>query len=56
VYSSTTRAPEGCQKFPHVVRGNGSIASRMGTDRPRPLLPHRLQLAEAFKEEMNFKR
>src|SRR5664279_1414973 len=21
--------PEGCQKFPHVVRGNGSIASRM---------------------------
>jgi hypothetical protein len=21
--------PEGCQKFPHVVRGNGSIVSRM---------------------------
>ena len=42
--------PESCQKFPHVVRGNGSIAQpHVGTDRPRLLLPHRLQLARSVQ-------
>ena len=49
--------PESCQKFPHVVRGNGSIASRMWELIDRacycPIVYNSL---EAFKEEMSFKR
>ena len=49
--------PESCQKFPHVVRGNGSLASRMWELIDRacycPIVYNSL---EAFKEEMNFKR
>jgi Fe-S-cluster containining protein len=49
--------PESCQKFPHVVRGNGSIASRMWELIDRacycPIVYNSL---EAFKEEMAFKR
>ena len=42
--------PESCQKFPHVVRGNGSIASRMWEfDRSRLLLPDRVQLARSVQ-------
>jgi Fe-S-cluster containining protein len=49
--------PEGCQKFPHVVRGNGSIVSRMWELIDRacycPIVYNSL---EAFKDEMGFKR
>ena len=49
--------PENCQKFPHVVRGNGSIVSRMWELIDRacycPIVYNSL---EAFKEEMAFKR
>ena len=49
--------PEGCQKFPHVVRGNGSIVSRMWELIDRacycPIVYNSL---EAFKDEMDFKR
>ena len=49
--------PDSCQKFPHVVRGNGSIASRMWEliDRASycPIVYNSL---EAFKDEMEFKR
>ena len=49
--------PETCQRFPHVVRGNGSIASRMWelVDRACycPIVYNSL---EAFKQELGFKR
>jgi Fe-S-cluster containining protein len=49
--------PESCQRFPHVVRGTGSIASRMWefVDRASycPIVYNSL---EAFKEELDFKR
>ena len=49
--------PESCQKFPHVVRGNGSIVSRMWELIDRacycPIVYNSL---EAFKDEMHFKR
>lgn len=49
--------PETCQKFPHVVRGTGSIASRMWQFVDRacycPIVYNSL---EAFKEELGFKR
>jgi Fe-S-cluster containining protein len=49
--------PESCQKFPHVVRGNGSIASRMWefVDRASycPIVYNSL---EAFKDQLKFKR
>jgi Fe-S-cluster containining protein len=49
--------PEGCQKFPHMVRDNGSIVSRMWELIDRacycPIVYHSL---EAFKDEMEFKR
>ena len=49
--------PESCQKFPHVVRGNGSIVSRMWELIDRacycPIVYNSL---EAFKDEMEFKR
>lgn len=49
--------PETCQRFPHVVRGNGSILSRMWemTDRATycPIVYNSL---EAFKDETGFQR
>jgi uncharacterized protein len=49
--------PETCRKFPHVVRGNGSIASRMWQFADRacycPIVYNSL---EAFKKELGFTR
>ena len=49
--------PETCQKFPHVVRGGGSIASRMWQFADRacycPIVYNSL---EAFKEKLGFTR
>jgi Fe-S-cluster containining protein len=49
--------PESCQRFPHVVRGSGSLASRMWEFVDRacycPIVYNSL---EAFKEELGFKR
>ena len=49
--------PDTCQRFPHVVRGAGSIASRMWqfVDRATycPIVYNSL---EAFKEELRFKK
>ncbi len=49
--------PETCQRFPHLVRGNGSIASRMWQFVDRacycPIVYNSL---EAFKEETRFRR
>jgi Fe-S-cluster containining protein len=49
--------PESCQKFPHMVRGNGSIASRMWEMVDRacycPIVYNSL---EAFKDHLKFKR
>lgn len=49
--------PDSCQKFPHVVRGQGSIASRMWQFADRacycPIVYNSL---EAFKDQLGFKR
>jgi Fe-S-cluster containining protein len=49
--------PDTCQRFPHLVRGNGSIASRMWefVDRATycPIVYNSL---EAFKAELRFRR
>jgi Fe-S-cluster containining protein len=49
--------PDNCQRFPHIVRGAGSIASRMWQFVDRacycPIVYHSL---EAFKQELGFKR
>jgi hypothetical protein len=49
--------PETCQRFPHMVRGNGSIASRMWQFIDRacycPIVYNSL---EAFKKELRFLR
>ena len=49
--------PDVCQRFPHLVRGNGSIASRMWQFIDRacycPIVYNSL---EAFKEELGFHR
>ena len=49
--------PETCQRFPHLVRGNGSIASRMWQFIDRacycPIVYNSL---EAFKEKLGFRR
>ena len=49
--------PDICQRFPHLVRGNGSIASRMWQMVDRacycPIVYNTLQ---AFKGELGFKR
>lgn len=48
--------PESCQRFPHLVRGNGSIVSRMWEMVDRacycPIVYNSL---EAFKQETGFK-
>ena len=49
--------PESCQKFPHVVRGTGSIASRMWQFIDRAsYCPIVYNTLEAFKEDLKFKR
>lgn len=49
--------PESCQKFPHVVRGNGSIASRMWEFVDRACYcPIVYNTLEAFKDELKFQR
>ena len=49
--------PESCQRFPHLVRGTGSIVSRMWQFVDRacycPIVYNSL---EAFKDELKFKR
>jgi hypothetical protein len=49
--------PDACQRFPHVVRGAGSIASRMWQFIDRacycPIVYNSL---EAFKKELRFRR
>ena len=49
--------PDVCQRFPHIVRGQGSIASRMWQFVDRacycPIVYHSL---EAFKQELGFRR
>jgi Fe-S-cluster containining protein len=49
--------PETCQRFPHLVRGNGSIVSRMWQFVDRacycPIVYNSL---EAFKDELRFRR
>lgn len=48
--------PDACQRFPHLVRGNGSILSRMWQFVDRacycPIVYNSL---EAFKEEMGYR-
>ncbi|MGP8242910.1 MAG: YkgJ family cysteine cluster protein [Bryobacteraceae bacterium] len=49
--------PDICQRYPHLVRGNGSIASRMWSlvDRAS-VCPIVYNSLEAFKEHMRFRR
>jgi Fe-S-cluster containining protein len=48
--------PENCQRFPHVVRGNGSIASRMWQFVDRACYcPIVYNAMEAFKVELRFR-
>jgi uncharacterized protein len=48
--------PDACQRFPHVVRGNGSIASRMWEFVDRACYcPIVFNSLEAFKEEMGYR-
>ena len=49
--------PDACQRFPHLVRGNGSIASRMWQFVDRACYcPIVYSSLEAFKGELGFKR
>ena len=49
--------PDTCQRFPHVVRGNGSIASRMWQFIDRACYcPIVYNALEAFKVETGFRR
>jgi len=49
--------PDTCQRFPHLVRGNGSIASRMWQFIDRACYcPIVYNALEAFKEETGFRR
>ncbi|HUK15718.1 MAG TPA: YkgJ family cysteine cluster protein [Bryobacteraceae bacterium] len=49
--------PDICQRYPHMVRGNGSIASRMWTFVDRAAVcPIVYNALEAFKQEMRFRR
>jgi Fe-S-cluster containining protein len=49
--------PETCEKFPHVVRGTGSIVSRMWEFVDRACYcPIVYNTLEAFKDELKFKR
>ena len=49
--------PDTCRRFPHMVRGNGSIASRMWQFIDRACYcPIVYNALEAFKEETKFRR
>jgi Fe-S-cluster containining protein len=49
--------PDSCQRFPHLVRGAGSIASRMWQFIDRACYcPIVYNAMEAFKKELGFKR
>jgi uncharacterized protein len=49
--------PDNCQRFPHLVRGTGSIASRMWQFVDRAVYcPIVYNSLEAFKQELGFKR
>jgi Fe-S-cluster containining protein len=49
--------PETCQRFPHMVRGSGSIASRMWQFVDRACYcPIVYNALEAFKQELRFRR
>jgi Fe-S-cluster containining protein len=49
--------PDICQRYPHIVRGNGSIASRMWSFVDRAsVCPIVYNSLEKFKEEMKFQR
>ncbi|HJZ99244.1 MAG TPA: YkgJ family cysteine cluster protein, partial [Candidatus Solibacter sp.] len=49
--------PEVCQRYPHLVRGQGSIASRMWSMVDRAsVCPIVYNSLEAFKVELKFKR
>ena len=49
--------PDTCSRFPHLVRGNGSIASRMWQFIDRAVYcPIVYNSLEAFKDELKFKR
>jgi hypothetical protein len=49
--------PDVCQRYPHLVRGNGSIASRMWSIVERAgVCPIVYNSLEAFKEELKFRR
>ena len=48
--------PEACRRFPHIVRGNGSIVSRMWEFVDRACYcPIVYNSVEAFKEEMGYR-
>ena len=49
--------PDVCQRYPHLVRGNGSIASRMWSmvDRAE-ICPIVYNSLEAFKKELGFRK
>lgn len=49
--------PETCQRFPHMVRGQGSLASRMWQFIDRACYcPIVYNAMEAFKEELSFRK
>jgi Fe-S-cluster containining protein len=49
--------PDICQRYPHIVRGNGSIASRMWSFVDRAsVCPIVYNSLEKFKEELKFQR
>jgi Fe-S-cluster containining protein len=49
--------PDICQRYPHLVRGNGSIASRMWSFVDRAsVCPIVYNSLEAFKDELRFRR
>ena len=49
--------PDICQRYPHLVRGNGSIASRMWSFVDRAsVCPIVYNSLEAFKQELGFRR
>jgi len=48
--------PDICQRYPHLVRGNGSIASRMWSIVERAgICPIAYNCLEAFKERLRFR-
>jgi uncharacterized protein len=49
--------PDICRRYPHLVRGNGSIASRMWSFVDRAVVcPIVYNALEAFKQELGFRR